>query len=77
MVDVSGTTHAIRRQRGGSVQTPIQYYFVHQALLDYASVRGKVSMFGEETPRDVGIVRASAKDTLRLYAARLLPTLYF
>ena len=30
VTDVYGTLLRMRRQRGGSIQTPVQYYFVHQ-----------------------------------------------
>jgi hypothetical protein len=30
VTDIYGTLMRMRRQRGGSIQTPVQYYFVHQ-----------------------------------------------
>eukprot|EP00045_Choanoeca_perplexa_P010134 m.101447 g.101447 ORF g.101447 m.101447 type:complete len:378 (+) comp15169_c0_seq1:1169-2302(+) len=60
VTDIYGSLLRMRKQRGGSIQTPVQYYFVHQALLDYVTPGKKYSMFGENVPRDVGIIKSGS-----------------
>eukprot|EP00730_Choanoeca_flexa_P007709 TRINITY_DN12380_c0_g1_i1.p1 TRINITY_DN12380_c0_g1~~TRINITY_DN12380_c0_g1_i1.p1 ORF type:complete len:381 (+),score=84.44 TRINITY_DN12380_c0_g1_i1:1299-2441(+) len=58
VTDIYGNVMRMRHERGGSVQTPIQYLFIHQALLDYVTPGKKHSMFGDNQPRDVGIIKS-------------------
>ena len=52
--DIKGTVKAMRRERGGSVQTAVQYRFIHQALLEYVTPGiGDHSMFGDAKARCV------------------------
>lgn len=52
--DIKGTVKAMRRERGGSVQTAVQYRFIHQALLEYVTPGiGDHSMFGAAMARSV------------------------
>jgi len=54
VTDIRGNVEKMRKDRGGSVQTPIQYKFIHQALEEYCQPSGqKHSMFGENKPRQV------------------------
>lgn len=53
VTDIKGNVEKMRKERGGSVQTPIQYKFIHQALEEYCKPGQKHSMFGTNKPRSV------------------------
>jgi protein tyrosine phosphatase len=58
--DIKGTVKAMRRERGGSVQTAVQYRFIHQALLEYVTPGiGDHSMFGDATAREVVLTKSA------------------
>lgn len=53
VTDILGNVTKMRQERGGSVQTEIQYRFVHQALMEYSTPGFKHGMFHNNKPRDV------------------------
>ncbi|EGD83237.1 tyrosine phosphatase RQ [Salpingoeca rosetta] len=57
--DVFGTVYRMRQERGGAVQTGVQYTFIHKALYDYVTPGHPKSMFGSNMPRDVGLIKPS------------------
>eukprot|EP01147_Barroeca_monosierra_P007420 gene7420-9771_t len=57
--DIFGTVFRARQQRGGIVQVADQYVFIHRALADYVTPGHSSSMFGNNLPRDVGLIKPS------------------
>eukprot|EP00040_Diaphanoeca_grandis_P027353 m.155612 g.155612 ORF g.155612 m.155612 type:complete len:383 (+) comp30944_c1_seq1:53-1201(+) len=55
--DISGTVKKMRKERGGSVQTYIQYRFIHQALLEYVTPGLPHSMFADNIERNVTVAK--------------------
>jgi hypothetical protein len=55
VTDVLGNVHKMRASRGGSIQTPVQYRFVHLALREYVLQSGPQCIFGTNTPREITI----------------------
>merc|ERR1719183_2112236 len=54
VTDIKGNVTKMRQERGGSVQTAVQYKFIHQALEEYSRVKGMPhSMFGSNQAREV------------------------
>lgn len=53
VTDIKGNVHKMRQERGGSVQTAVQYKFIHQALEEYTRVGLAHSMFGTSEARTV------------------------
>merc|ERR1712070_567527 len=51
VTDIKGNVTKMREDRGGSVQTAIQYRFIHQALEEYVTPGPPHSMFGDNQPR--------------------------
>ena len=49
--DIKGTVTKMRKERGGSVQTAVQYRFIHLALAEYCTPSLAHSMFGSNEPR--------------------------
>lgn len=56
--DIKGTVTRMRKERGGSVQTAVQYRFIHLALSEYATPSLPHSMFGSNQPRDVTLTKS-------------------
>lgn len=58
--DIKGTVKNMRRERGGSVQTAVQYRFIHQALLEYVTPHiGDHSMFGDAKTREITLTKSA------------------
>jgi len=53
VTDIKGNVTKMRQERGGSVQTAVQYKFIHQALEEYVTPGEPHSMFGSNKPREV------------------------
>lgn len=51
--DIKGVVTKMRKERGGSVQTAVQYRFIHLALAEYCTPSLPHSMFGTNLPRYV------------------------
>lgn len=58
--DISGTVKKMRKERGGSVQTPIQYRFIHQALLEYVTPGLPHSMFADNKERTLTVAKTES-----------------
>lgn len=57
--DIKGTVKNMRRERGGSVQTAVQYRFIHQALLEYVTPGvGDHSMFGDNETKEITLTKS-------------------
>eukprot|EP00038_Savillea_parva_P008410 m.176770 g.176770 ORF g.176770 m.176770 type:complete len:382 (+) comp14232_c0_seq1:151-1296(+) len=56
--DIKGTVTKMRKERGGSVQTAVQYRFIHLALAEYCTPSLAHSMFGSNEPRDVTLTKS-------------------
>eukprot|EP00039_Didymoeca_costata_P031375 m.34436 g.34436 ORF g.34436 m.34436 type:complete len:397 (+) comp8723_c0_seq2:118-1308(+) len=60
VTDIKGNVRKMRTERAGSVQTPVQYKFVHQALHEYATPGFEHGMFHKYQPREV-VLELSSK----------------
>lgn len=69
VTDIKGNVTKMRQERGGSVQTAVQYKFIHQALEEYSRVNLPHSMFGANQPRDV-VLQTSEKFPYLGFTAR-------
>jgi protein tyrosine phosphatase len=49
--DIKGAVTKMRKERGGSVQTAVQYRFIHLALAEYCTPTLPHSMFATNSPR--------------------------
>eukprot|EP00051_Salpingoeca_urceolata_P021959 m.351444 g.351444 ORF g.351444 m.351444 type:complete len:331 (-) comp19897_c0_seq3:48-1040(-) len=58
VVDVLRTVSKMRQERGGVVQTPVQYHFIYRVLADYVTPNTRLSMFGDNKPRQVKVTKA-------------------
>ncbi len=61
VTDVLGNLTRIRSCRGGSIQTPVQYRFVHRALQEYVTHGTPQSIFGTNTPREITITKVRVR----------------
>jgi len=57
--DIKGVVTKMRKERGGSVQTAVQYRFIHLALAEYCTPSLPHSMFGTNLPREVTLTKSS------------------
>jgi hypothetical protein len=64
VTDVKGNVTKMRQERGGSVQTAVQYKFIHQALEEYVAVVLSV---------DFGLPRGVMEHLSRCYLLLLVP----
>lgn len=64
VVDVLGIVSRMRKERGGAVQTFVQYLFIHQLLADYIKPGHETSMFKGQKPREVVLKREKEDDFL-------------
>lgn len=62
VVDIYGGLNKMREERGGSIQTSVQYQFIHQALSEYLTPGLGHSMFGNNKPRQLTVSRQSVYD---------------
>eukprot|EP00035_Acanthoeca_spectabilis_P021111 m.436396 g.436396 ORF g.436396 m.436396 type:complete len:381 (-) comp17968_c0_seq1:174-1316(-) len=56
--DIKGVVTKMRKERGGSVQTAVQYRFIHLALAEYCTPSLPHSMFGTNLPREVTLTKS-------------------
>eukprot|EP00037_Helgoeca_nana_P032290 m.413148 g.413148 ORF g.413148 m.413148 type:complete len:381 (-) comp29027_c0_seq1:1326-2468(-) len=57
--DIKGAVTKMRKERGGSVQTAVQYRFIHLALAEYCTPTLPHSMFATNSPRDVTFTKSN------------------
>lgn len=58
VTDIRGNVEKMRKERGGSVQAPVQYDFIHKALYEFSDPAFPHSMFGGNQPFDITLVKS-------------------